>query len=241
MPTEDSLMIVRKFVRGFLILMILGASAAALHAQRYRVFAMGTASSLFAKKYYNVYGAAFGSTYKIDHGFMVGGEYHVWRNLGVEGAYTRVLNTLVVTNFFNSPVPIRGTGYDIGNQRVSLDAVAHSSNYIRGVRPYLSVGVEFDRFEPVGHAAETARGGFNGVPNTVLSPDDKFGYNFGFGLEIKLVRMVDVRVDLRDHITGIPTFGLPKQATSGFTAYYPISGTANHIEASAGFVFLFGK
>ena len=110
----------------------------------------------------------------------------------------------------------------------------------QGVRPYIAAGVEFDRFAPVGHAAATAMGSFNGVPNTVLSPDNKFGYNLGFGFEIKLVRAVDVRVDLRDHITGSPTFGLPRQATSGFTAYYPISGRAHHVEASVGFVFHFG-
>lgn len=232
---------VRKFAQGFVIFMILGAGAAALHAQTYRVFAMGTGSQLFDKKYYNVYGAAFGSTYLIGDGYMVGGERHVWGNLGVEGSYTRVVNTLVTTNFFNSSVPNSETGYDISDQRVSLDAVAHSPKYLKGVKPYVSIGVEYDRYAPAGRAAATARGGFNGVPNTTLSPDDKFGYNFGFGLEIKLLSRFALRLDLRDHRTGTPTFGLPRQATSGVTAYYPISGTVNQVEASAGFVFLFGK
>lgn len=234
-------MIVRKLILGFAILMILSASASALHAQGYRVFATGVASSLFCKRYYTVYGAAFGSTYKIDHGLTVGGEIPLRKKLGVEASYTRDLNTLVITNFYNAAAPNSETGYDIGTQRVSLDAVAHSSTYIKGVRPYLAAGVEYDRFAPAGHAAQTAMGGFNGVPGTVLKPDDKFGYNFGFGLEVKLIRMVDVRIDLRDHITGAPTFGLPRQAASGLAAYYPISGSANHVEASVGFVYSFGK
>lgn len=232
---------VRKLAQGLMIFMILGAGAAALHAQTYRVFAMGTGSQLFSKKYYNVYGAAFGSTYLLGDGYVVGGERHLWGNLGVEGSYARVVNTLVITNFYNAAVPNNQTGYDVADQRVSLDAIAHSPKYLKGVKPYLSAGVEFDRFAPAGHAAATAAVGFNGVPKTTLSADDKFGYNFGFGLEIKLLSRVAIRVDLRDHRTQSPTFGLPAQATSGFTAYYPISGTANHIEASAGFVFLFGK
>jgi hypothetical protein len=234
-------MMVRKFVQGFVIFLILGAGAAALHAQSYRFFAMGTGSSLFDKKYYNVYGAALGSTYWIGAGGTAGGEYPLRKNLGVEGSYAYIGNTLVITNFFNSAVPNSQTGYDIADQRVSLDGVAHSPKAFKGVRPYISAGVEYDRFAPMGHAAATAKGGFNGVPNTVLSPDDKFGYNFGGGLEIKLFRMVAVRVDLRDHLTGSPTFGLPAKATTGFTAYYPISGSAHHVEASAGFVFLIGK
>lgn len=232
---------VRKFVQRVVIFMILGASTAVLHAQSFRFFAMGTGSMLFDKKYYNVYGAALGSTYQIGDGYVVGGEYHLWRNLGVEGSYARVLNTLVITNFYNSAVPNRETGYDIANQRVSLDAIAHSPRSLKGVRPYISAGVEYDRFMPTSQAMATAKGDFNGVPNTVLSPDDKFGYNFGGGVEIKLISVVGVRVDLRDHVTGSPTFGLPAKATTGFSSYYPISGSANHVEASVGFVFQFGK
>ncbi len=232
---------VRKFVQGVVIFIILGASTAVLHAQTFRVFAMGTGSMLFDKRYYNVYGAALGSTYNIGDGYTVGGEYHLWKNLGVEGSYTHVLNTLVVTDFYNAAVPNNKTGYDIANQRVSLDAIAYSPRSLKGVRPYISAGVEFDRFVPTSQAVTTAKGSFNGVPNTVLSPDSKFGFNFGGGVEIKLVSMVAVRVDLRDHITGSPTFGLPAQATTAFTSYYPISGSASHVEASAGFVFQFGK
>lgn len=232
---------VRKFAQGFVIFMVLGAGAAVLHAQEYRVFAMGTGAQLFDKKYYNVYGAALASTYKIGDGYVLGGERHIWKNLGVEGSYAHIVHTLVITNFYNSSVPNAQTGYDIANQRISLDAVAHSPKYIKGVKPYLSVGVELDRFGPSGKASLIAHQGFNGVPNTVLSTENRFGYNFGFGLEIKLLGRLAARVDLRDHIVKSPTFGLPSQATSSFGAYYPIGGSAQDVEASAGFVFLFGK
>jgi opacity protein-like surface antigen len=242
MPMEDSHMSVRKFVQGFIIVMILGANAAALHAQGYRLFVMGNGSALFDKKYYNVYGAAFGSTYRLGAGFTAGGEYPLKKNLGVEGSYSYIRNNLVVTDFFNSASPSNETGYDIADQRISADVVAHSPRSLKGVRPYISAGLELDRFSPVGTAAARAQSpGFNGVPNTTLSPDNKFGYNFGAGVEIKLISMIAIRVDFRDHITGSPTFGLPQQATTVFTTYYPISGSAHHVEASAGLVFHFGK
>ncbi len=232
---------VRKFVQGVVIIMILGGSTAALQAQTFRIFAMGTGSMLFNKRYYNVYGAALGSTYNIGDGYVVGGEHHLWKNLGVEGSYANVLNTLVVTDFYNAAVSNKKTGYNITNQRVSLDAIAYSPKAIKGVLPYISAGVELDRFVPTSQALTTAKGNFNGVANTVLSTDNKFGYNFGGGVEIKLISIVAVRVDLRDHITGSPTFGLPAQATTAFASYYPISGSADHVEASVGFVLQFGK
>jgi hypothetical protein len=225
-----------------MIVVIFGTSAAVLHAQDYRVFVEGGVSTLFDKRYYSVYGVSFGSTYRTGNSFTAGVEYPIFKTLSAEGSYSRFRNNLAITNFFNSTAPNDVIGYGIQGQRISVDANAHSAKPIKGVRPYLVFGLDLNRFTPTSGGAALAQSrGFNGVPGTVLKTDDTLGYNFGFGMDISLTRILAVRLDARDHRLGSPTFGLPAAATSAFTAYYPIGGTANNIVYSAGIVIHFGK
>ena len=233
---------VRRFLQGLVVMMVLSASAAALQAQNFSLFVMGGGSALFSKKYYNVYGASFGSTYKTGSTFTVGADIPIIDILDAEVSYSQVRNNLAVTDFYNAATPSQEIGYPTLNQRVSLDAFAHAPKAIKGVRPYISAGLDYNHFGPAGTAASRAQSqGFNGVPNATLSAQGKIGVNFGWGLDFKLTRIIALRFDMRDHYMPSPTFGLPSQATSGLTAYYPISGRAQNVTVSAGFVFHFGK
>jgi hypothetical protein len=62
--------------------------------------------------------------------------------------------------------------------------------------------------------------------------------NLGVGLEHKIMRRVDFRVEARDHIVGTPTFGLPNAYSD---AIFPVKGKANDVEYTAGFVVQIGK
>jgi len=222
------------------VVLLIGG-AAALHAQDFRVFVEGGVSSLHDKQYYKVYGVSFGSTYKTGNSFTVGAEYPIFKTLSAEGSYSRFRNNLAVTNFFNSTTPNNVTGYGIQGQRIMVDANAHSAKPIKGIRPYLVFGLDLDRFAPTSEGAALAQSrGFNGVPGTVLQSDDKLGYNFGFGLDISLTHMLALKLDARDHIVGTPTYGLPQNASSGVTAYYPVGGKMHDLVYSAGFVIHFG-
>lgn len=233
---------IRKLLQGSMMIVLLSASAAALRAQDYRVFIEGGVSTLYDKHYYNVYGVSFGSTYRAGNNFTAGAEYPIFKTLSAEGSYSMFRNNLAVTNFINSTTPNDVIGYGIRGQRISIDANAHSAGPIRGVRPYLVFGLDLNRFSPTSEGAALAQTrGFNGVPGTVLKSDDKLGYNFGFGLDISLTRILAVRLDARDHRFSSPTYGLPSTASSGFTAYDPISGTASNLVYSAGIVIHFGK
>lgn len=233
---------IRRLLRGFMVVVLLCAGAAALRAQDYRVFIEGGVSTLYDKHYYNVYGASFGSTYRTGNNFTAGGEYPILKTLSAEGSYSMFRNNLVVTNFINSTTPNDEIGYGIRGQRISIDANAHPSKPIKRVRPYLVVGLDLNRFSATsGGAARAQTPGFNGVPGTVLKSDGKLGYNFGFGLDVSLTHMLAIRLDARDHRFASPTYGLPDAASSAFTAYFPISGTANNIVYSLGFVLHFGK
>ena len=233
---------IRKLLQGFMVVVLLGASAAVLHAQDYRVFVEGGVSTLFDKHYYNVYGASFGSTYRTGNNFTAGGEYPIFKKLSVEGSYSMFRNNLAITNFYNSSTPNEVIGYGVRGQRISIDANAHSSKPIKGVRPYVVFGLDLNRFSPTSEGAALAKShGFNGVPGTVLKSDDRLGYNFGFGLDFSLTHLLALRVEARDHRLASPDFGLPQSASSGVVGYFPVSGTANNIVYSAGIVIHFGR
>jgi opacity protein-like surface antigen len=233
---------IRRLLQGFMMVALLGAGVPVLHAQDYRVFIEGGVSTLHDKHYYNVYGVSLGSTYRTGNNFTVGAEYPIFKTLSAEGSYSMFRNNLAVTNFINSTTPNDVIGYGIRGQRISIDANAHSGTTIKGVRPYLVFGLDLNRFSPTSGGAALAQSpGFNGVPDTVLKSDDSLGYNFGFGLDISLTHILAVRLDARDHRFGSPTYGLPDAASSAFTAYYPIGGTANNLVYSAGIVIHFGK
>jgi hypothetical protein len=232
---------IRKLYKGLMVVLLLGASAAVLHAQDYRVFVEGGVSTLYDKQYYSVYGVDYGSTYRAGNNFTVGAEIPVRKSLSVEGSYSMFRNNLAVTNFYNSTVPNDVIGYGVRGQRISLDALAHAPK-VKGVRPYVVFGGEFDRFSPTSAGAALAQSeGFNGVPGTVLKASDKFGYNFGGGVDIGLTRFLAFRLDARDHRVPSPTFGLPSSASSGYTAYYPVHGSMHNIVYSVGIVIHFGS
>jgi hypothetical protein len=231
---------IRRWLQGLTAMVLLSASAGALHAQDFRVFIEGGASSLRDKQYYSVYGGSFTSTYRTGNSFTVGAEYPIFKTLSAEGTYGRFRNNLAITNVFNSSTPYDVTGYGVQGQRVTLDANAHAAKPIKGVRPFLVFGLDVDRFAPTSDGAALAKSrGFNGVPGTILNPDYRFGYNFGFGMDIALTHLLAVRVDARDHRVTTPTLGLPHSATPGVAGYYPVTGGMNDFVVSAGFVIHF--
>jgi len=224
---------VRKPLQVLVAIFALGASATALNAEDFSVFAMGSISSLLDKGYYNEYTTPYGSTYKTGGGITFGAEYPLGKILGVEGSYSRVRDNLVLTNYgLSTP---QETGYGIHNQRFSGDLVAHAPRSFFGFKPYLAAGLEYDRFSPVGPPSDT----FSGFVNVSLGAANKVGVNYGGGVDRKLLPYLNLRIDVRDHLTSTPTYGLP--SSSGVGAYFPVSGAAHDLDYSAGIVFHFGK
>jgi opacity protein-like surface antigen len=83
------------------------------------------------------------------------------------------------------------------------------------IRPFGTAGAQFSNFVPPGSSA-TSGGGSN-----------KFGFNYGAGVKVKVGEKFGVRFDLRQYASGKP-FGLPLQ-----------SGWIRQTEVSAGFGLLF--
>ena len=129
------------------------------------------------------------------------------------------------------------------NNRFSADIVAHVPGVYRGVRPYVVLGVEYDRFSPTSSANHwLPRQGFAYAPTAKLASQSTGGVNFGGGIDWKLTSKVGLRIDVRDHITSSPTLGLPtsEPATTGLP-WFPVTGIAHNIEYSIGIRYKFGK
>ena len=120
-----------------------------------------------------------------------------------------------------------------------MSAVVHAPFAILHIQPYAEGGVEYDRFSPTPAAITTAKTeGFGAVSTAYINKNDKFGLNFGVGLDRKVTKRLTFRIDLRDHITSSPAFGLPNVQSD---AIYPVSGRAHNLMYTAGIVFHLGK
>ncbi len=103
--------------------------------------------------------------------------------------------------------------------------------------------MDYDRYSPTDSAVAYAYAhGFAAVATQVdINHNDKFGLNAGIGLDRKLSKHWTFRIDLRDHTCGSPAFGLPHIPTADSAATYPVTGRANNIVYTAGFVYHLGK
>ena len=163
------------------------------------------------------------------------------KTFGVELAYGFGQSNLKLANLSYSYKPT--TSYGLRNNRVSLDLVAHAPGAYHGAHPYAVFGVEYDDFSPTSAAqTEATKIGFAFEPTAKLSSQGSGGVNFGGGFDLKVTARVGLRIDIRDHISSSPSFGLPttEPSTAGL-AWFPVKGNASDIVYSVGLVYKWGK
>ena len=236
-------MIMRKILRSSLLLMTMSLSAIAAHGKEVKeitfdFFATGGGSTLVDATYFLSADELYHSRFAVGDKFMAGFEVPVNKLLSTEIAYTQGANNLIVTgiDFY----PRQTLVYPVHNHMTSLDALAHSPIALFGIRPYAVAGVEYGRFEPTYQAKYVAvTYGFGATKDVTITGNDKMGLNIGIGLDRKIFRRVSFRLDLRDYVTSSPAFGLPHRSPNG--AIFPVSGRANNLEYTAGFVIHIGK
>jgi opacity protein-like surface antigen len=201
------------------------------HAQGVRAFVMAGGSFLEDSRLFSrPVNQRFQSSYASGGRITFGGELSLSRILGVEGSYGYGRNNLRIANL---GVPST-LGYGVRSQRLSANAVGHSPVALLGIRPYVTAGLEYDHLAPTSQAKALAfTQGFAGQL-VILGGNNKIGINYGGGAEWSFLPAVALRLDLRDHLTGSPTYGLSGNR-------YPISGAAHNVELSLGVTFHIGK
>jgi len=239
-------MTAKKVVQGLIVTMALCLSTTSVRAQGYRIFIMGGASSFTDQRSFIERFVNYISCYAVGGKAIVGVEAPFYKIFGIEASYGIGSNNLEINNLTNSYTLIKA--YGVRNNRFSADIVGHVPGVWRGIRAYGVVGVEYDLFDPTSSAQALAKTqGFACEINNIatcsatLASQSKPGFNAGGGIDYKVASKVDLRLDVRDHMFGSPTYGLPQAATSAHAAYFPISGSARNIEYSIGLVYRFGK
>lgn len=158
--------------------------------------------------------------------------------LSIEASYTTGPNDLRVTNDSLSPRETRS--YGVHANIASLDVVAHAPFHRFGFHPYGVAGLDYIRYAPTAAGNQVAATeGFGSVNPATLAADIKLGMNLGFGVERKLFPHVTLRLDVRDHVTSSPNFGLAANAPTA--PIFPTSGYAQNVVYTAGIVIHFQR
>lgn len=216
--------------RVVLLCALLGFGPSLARAQGIRLFVLGSGSYLYNARTFSVNGDQFRSSYASGGKIILGGEVTPWRIIGIEGAYGYGVNNLRLANLSESQT----LGYGVRSQRLSSNLLAHSPVSFLGVRPYATAGVEINHLSPTDQARLTAsREGF-AAQAAILGASNQLGVNYGGGADIGFFPFLALRIDVRDHITGTPTYGLS-------FARFPVSGAAHNLETSVGLVLHVGR
>jgi opacity protein-like surface antigen len=234
-------MTAKKVMQGLIVTTALCLSSTSVRAQGFRVFIMGADSVLTDKRSITEGYLPYTVGYARGGKGIAGIEVPVYKIFGIEGSYATGPNNLEITNYNYNPA--QETAYGVKYSRISGDIVGRVPGGWRGIRVYGVLGLEYDLFSPTSAAKTYARTvGFGFAPSAILSSQGKSGANVGAGIDYKVASKFDLRLDVRDHFFGSPTYGLPVAATTVITApFFPVGGPAHDIEYSLGLVYRFGK
>ena len=155
----------------------------------------------------------------------------------VEGAYSYGTNNLRI---FDIGTPTRERAFGTRIHQVTGNALYYLGGSTSKVRPFVTAGGGLMRFGPTTAAKTAATIRFIDEPATI-SADNKFEFNYGGGVEAKASDLWGLRFDVRDHLAGIPRFGIPQVPTAGIADFFPVSGAVHDVEVSAGIVIYFRR
>jgi hypothetical protein len=244
-------MVKRKTVQGLLVLAVLFWSTRGAQARdifkdiQADVFALGGGSTLVDAQDFDSAGRLMHTRFEVGSKWSVGVAVPYGKLLNLETAFTTGPNNLWLTNteiFPHTQAAGSVVEYPAKFSSGSESAVFHAPFSFRHFRPYAEGGVEFDHYTPSREAIATARyEGWATVNTALLTHNDKFGMNVGVGIDRKFTKRFTFRIDVRDHITSSPAFGLPRVETEDSIAVYPVSGRANNLVYMAGILFHLGK
>jgi hypothetical protein len=154
--------------------------------------------------------AVTGDQVDVDNGIRIGARLSMNRwFLGHEISYAWQKSNLNIENQGSTSMSIQNFYYNF---------VAHATPQGTAIRPFVTAGAGVSTFFPPGVSSLSGSG------------DNKFGYNYGGGIKVRLSDKFGIRVDVRDHVTGRPFEKFGVQTASG---------KFHNVEYSAGFALLF--
>ena len=179
-------------------------------------------------------GDPFQSEFLEGHKLGLRGTVDRTEHFSIEAAYSLGRNDLRILEL--EDLPPQDRTFDVTLHQVTGNLLFYLTPRERVLRPFATVGIGVTHFSPTDEAkvlAITDR--FIKDPSSIEA-STKLSLNFGGGVEGSLHRWIGVRVDIRDHVSKIPRFGLPETSSGPGGLFFPVNGSVHNIEISAGIV-----
>ena len=225
----------RNFVRVFLLfLAVLLASSAFAQGFDPRISFLLGASLPSGSRTFVVGPNVFDTQFQNGAKLGLRGAVNIREHWGVEATYSFSADGLQITQV--APATVQNFGVHI--DEFTGNALFFFTGHERLLRPFLTAGLGGSHFSPTDNAKLMATTNFLGQ-RAVITGSSEFDFNFGAGIEARPWDHFGVRFDLRDHVTGFPSFGLPQNATGANAPFFPVSGRVQDVELTAGFVYHF--
>lgn len=199
-----------------------------------RITFLGGASLLSGSRSFVIGPRLFDTQFQ--NGIKIGirGTFNLREHWGAEGTYSFSDNGLQVTQ----TIPASVQNFGVHLHQIIGNALYFFTARDKSIRPFLTAGLGLSRYSPTSDAKLTAAQSFLGQP-AVLTSTSAFNFNFGAGIESRPWNHFGLRLDLRDHLTAIPRFGLPSSAASPGSAFFPVQGRAQDFEIATGLIYYF--
>lgn len=210
------------------------APGLAAQAMNPRVTLFGSGSFLKADRTFPAEGETYHSAFAGGGNVGLRLTLDVTGHLSAEGTYSYGTNNLRVSNLSTVPATVAGFGARV--QQIDGNILYFFGGPQSGFRPFATVGFGIARISPTSQAKTAAAQDFIAGPAT-LSSGNKFDFNYGFGVEKKLVRRIGLRFDFRDHVIAPPRLGAPLGPGAAGAGFFPVSGIAHIVDLSVGLVF----
>jgi len=199
-----------------------------------RITFLGGASLLSGSRSFVIGPRLFDTQFQNGIKIGVRGTVDLGQHWGAEGTYSFSANGLQVTQ--TAPASVQDFGVHL--HQFTGNALYFFNGRNKSLRPFVLVGLGLSRYSPTSDAKLAAARDFLGQP-AVITATSTFDFNFGAGIESRPWDHVGLRLDLRDHVTAIPRFGLPEAATSPTAPFFPIGGRAQDFEIATGLIYYF--
>lgn len=177
-------------------------------------------------------GVARNVTLKFAPGYIAGVRIseNLGERLGAELDYS-LANQPVEFQNLTPTLPVVNFDHRVHN--VSYTILFYGMKRDSRIRPYAGVGLGVSLYEPFGDSEKNAVAlGLN------LTTRWKAAGDFGGGVKVRTTSQTGLRFDVRDHVTGVPDFGLPHAGTLQTPGFNP-NGKLHNWQLSVGFFYSF--
>ncbi len=218
------------------VLLILSAATPAAFGQilNPRVTISGSSSFLRGERTFVLGGETFNTEFANGGRGKARLTLDLTNHFSIEGVYGFGTSNLRVTELGGTPTT---RAFGIRQHEIQFNILHFFSLGTRRLRPFLTTGVGTLRFSPTDQAKASASANeFINEPAQISSTNEVH-FAIGGGIEGRFNRWLGVRLDVKDHISAVPRFGVPQTASGPGGASYPVDGIVHNIQAEAGIVF----